>query len=287
MKHPQSQTYQQKLIFIHIPKAAGTTFRDVLEREYEPEQTFVIRDNEFRESLQDFNNLPRQRQVEIKLLVGHMPFGAHKFLTDPAAYITLMREPVDRIISHYYYVRRNPGHKLYHQVTSCKMDLIDYVCSGISRELDNGQTRLISGMNSVSIGECSEKMLNQAIDNIHTHFVVIGLVERFDETLILMRHKLGWSTYPFYTRRNTASSRKLRQEFPETTVKTIERYNQLDCELYDYVRRNFDEQIETLPFFRKMELQAFHRLNQFYQKSTCIKPMLGSARKKVKKAMPF
>jgi Sulfotransferase family len=34
-----------------------------------------------------------------------MPFGLHKILPQPATYITVVREPIDRMISAFYFMR--------------------------------------------------------------------------------------------------------------------------------------------------------------------------------------
>ena len=44
---------------------------------------------------------------------GHMLFGLHAILPQPATYITVVREPVDRVISSFYFMRNYKLHPLY------------------------------------------------------------------------------------------------------------------------------------------------------------------------------
>jgi hypothetical protein len=68
------------------------------------------------------------------------------------------------------------------------MSLDDYVCSGITTEMDNDQVRLISGVGGqIKFGECSRKHLEDAQENIRNHFCMAGISERFDETLLLIK----------------------------------------------------------------------------------------------------
>jgi len=56
----------------------------------------------------------------------------------------MLRNPIDWIISHYYYVRRIPRHYLYNRVVSQNMNLEEYVMSGILSEINNEQDLFIS-----------------------------------------------------------------------------------------------------------------------------------------------
>ncbi len=49
---------------------------------------------------------------DIHLLGGHLPFGIYQYLPSDSRYITFLRDPVERTLSHYYRARsvrkRNP-----------------------------------------------------------------------------------------------------------------------------------------------------------------------------------
>ena len=130
----------------------------------------------------------------IRMLRGYVFFGIHESLHRPATYVTIIRDPIDRIISHYYYVRHTSNHRFHSTVTSQSMSLKDYVSSGLAKELDNGQVRLLAGRKAdecFAIGQCSKDLLEMAKKNLQEHFIVVGLTERFDETLILWKRSFG------------------------------------------------------------------------------------------------
>ena len=267
-KSSKSTNQEQSVIFLHVPKAAGSTLYRIIDRQYKPTAIFAIDGKRVRESVDEFKNLPKTQREGIKFLKGHMYFGLHESLPQPSTYITILRDPVERIISHYYYVLRSPDHYLYKKVTSQNMSLKDYVCSGISTELDNGQTRLVSGLEQTVFDceKCSANVLELAKMNLRNHFAVVGLSERFDETLILLQKAFAYKI-PFYLKKNVTNNRPLKENISQDTVKYIEEYNQLDIELYDYAKTNFENVINQQESYFKRELEIFKLLNMIYVKT--------------------
>ncbi|MCL4396622.1 MAG: sulfotransferase family protein [Chloroflexi bacterium] len=182
-----TQDYRS-LVFVHIPKAAGTTLGRIIERQYSPRSLVGIDARPGPDVFADLTRLSQAQKSQIRCVMGKVPFGAHIHILPPWRYVTMMRKPVDRIISHYFYVLRTPLHYLHEQVVSRHMTLLDYATSGLSGELENDQTRLIAGRDPGDGGE----MLRIAKANVREQFTVVGLLERFDESLLLMKKRLGW-----------------------------------------------------------------------------------------------
>jgi len=216
------------VIFIHIPRTAGATLYSILDRQY------ACRREIYGETIvaEHFAEQPETWRMNIQLLRGHIPFGLHPYLAQPCQYITFLRDPVDRIISHYYYTQAYPAH--YHLQP---MSLHDYVTKAIEsnaelrEELSDGQTFQIAGSGP---GD----MLERAKENVRRHFAVVGLTERFDESISLMQERLGWSDDVGYVRRNVIHHPRA-SEFPARTLARIREINQADLELYEFARRRF------------------------------------------------
>ena len=189
-----------------------------------------------------------------------MPWGLHKYLPQQTAYITMLRDPIDRIISHYYFVISKPNHYLHNKVISKKMDLENYVSSGISPELNNGQVRMITSV--WGNDPVSSDTLEQAKVNLNDHFLVVGLVERFDESLVLFSKLLGWKNI-YYVKRNVTYHRPVRQQVCSTTLRVIERYNRFDMELYEFAKQIFQEKLKQV--VPRKKLIIFQFLNSIYQ----------------------
>jgi hypothetical protein len=258
------------IIFIHIPKSAGTTLQRIMERQYAPDQVFTVDGRDTRKSKAEFLDLPFSSRERFKLVKGHMSFGWHRFLPQSSTYVTVLRDPIERIISHYYYVLGQPQHYLHDILVSERMTLQDYVCSGISLELDNGQTRLLAGIDEhiqkpyaktkVPFGTCDEEMLELAKRNLTESFSIVGLVERFDETLIAMSKAFDWKEI-FYTRKKVTKGRPLRDSFSDEVLNIIRKQNQFDIELYRYAEELFGQAMEK-QFVSRGEVVMFKMLNR-------------------------
>ncbi|HUI62200.1 MAG TPA: sulfotransferase family 2 domain-containing protein [Steroidobacteraceae bacterium] len=237
-------TYRN-LIFLHIPKAAGTTLHSILEKHYAPASQLSVYDPE--QAARVLPQWPIERREAIRLLKGHVAFGLHRYLVGDTTYITFVRDPVERIVSHYYYVRRMPSHYLYKQVMGRNMSLGDYATAMLSDELDNGQVRMLAGVvsaDSVPLGACDSALLNLAKRNIEAHFAVAGITERFDESLALMALRLGWDWIPSYRNLNVSDNRPGKGQIDAAARNRIEQANALDCELYRWVRQRLENMLE-------------------------------------------
>ena len=111
---------------------------------------------------QAFQVLPESKTDRVQVIMGHLWYGAHALLPRPATYLTVLRDPIDRIISHYYFVQRDERHYL-HQVVQ-GMSLEEYMSSGSSTEMLNDQTRLLAGGATAETGHLSADVLATATD---------------------------------------------------------------------------------------------------------------------------
>lgn len=98
---------------MHIPKCGGTTLQAVFDRMYTQEECLGL--NDF--TIHYFTDLSTEQQEKINVLMGHLHFGQHiHFNTKDFKYLTMLRKPVDMIISNYYYVQRTSTHPAHEAV---------------------------------------------------------------------------------------------------------------------------------------------------------------------------
>jgi len=276
---------EQTLMFLHIPKTAGATLAWIIERQYEPATMFrthrVLRaslkakgihartvhaSERWEIAREELANLEMSEKRRIKAVAGHMNFGWHKLLPQPCTYVTVLRNPIDQVLSHYSYIlaHKREGHCVRDAILAQRMSLVDYVRSGISLMVNNAHTRLISGVgHDVGFGQCTIEMLQAAKDNLKQHFSVVGLTEEFDATLILLRRAFGWHM-PFYGRQNVTRNRLRRETVSLEDLSVIEKYNELDIELYSYGRTLYEESLAQQDNSFAAELRTFKLLNSLY-----------------------
>jgi hypothetical protein len=148
------------------------------------------------------------------------------------------------------------------------MTLYDYVSSDITPEIDNGQTRLLSGIDSQDTvygsAPCGEETLRHAIDNLEQYFSIFGIVERFDEFLILASQYYGWDRL-CYIRRNTRHTRRETSDVTANVLAAIRKKNHLDIRLYEWVRNGFERRISVFGKDFDRQLRNFTLRNRIYQ----------------------
>lgn len=260
------KTFSQKrrIIFLHIPKTGGTTLQEIISRNYVPEMVFRFHDSNLQLWKAEFEQLSEDARNQRKIFLGHTCFGIHQFLPPPSTYITLVRDPVERILSHYYYVLSTPDHYLHSKIVTDKISIKEYVCCGIM-EVDNFQTRLISGvLDEVAFGQCTVEMLEIAKKNIQQYFSVVGLMKQFDKSLLLLKKKLRWKRV-FYVKRNVTSYRCPKDSLAKDILQAIERSNQIDIALYTYAQKQFEILVQQYPYFEE-EVKRFKLLNKIYSR---------------------
>lgn len=248
----------EAVIFLHIQKTAGTTLHRILDRQYPPHQDFFLRTaNDYL----DFLDLSLEQRGQYRLIRGHMNFGLHQLLPGPATYFTVLREPVERVISYYYHIKRDPAHPQ-HKLAK-QWELKEFLKLGVDKLMANGQTRIWSGDRpDLGYGECTTEVLALAKSNLRQYCSVVGLTERFDEALLLLKKRFGWRNI-FYTRQNISKQRLTRDELSSETLEMIEYYNQFDIEFYQYGKELFEEQIHRQGKEFERQVKVFQLMNAF------------------------
>lgn len=252
------------LIFLHIQKTGGITLQRILRRKLG--KSLPQRAVQLLKQTPQPTNLEaalKSTQVSDRYFAGHMCFGVHRFLPQPFTYVTWLREPVSRILSLYIYSKENST-AYYHQLAVNKT-LEEFVLDTPLMELDNGQVRFLAGdaqdlfINRTPVGECTSELLELAKHNIDQHFLLIGLTEQFDQSLLLLQQKLGWNSC-LYLRRNDSKKGSKPVISPELYDEICSR-NWLDVQIYDYAKKRLKEELEINGLDRET-ITNFQRKNQ-------------------------
>lgn len=248
------------LIFLHIPKTAGTTLNYILEQHYSREERFATFPSRLHPngSVEGFKTLPDAEKTRIKVLYGHMGFGLHAYFPRPAVYVTVLRDPIERVLSQFYHDHREPRSPLYSAIKSGEMDLDSYVRHfAVVGEMDNLQTRMLAGNWDLrGYGECTLEMLATAKQHLRVHFALVGITERFDEFYLMLCHRLGWPAEP-YRKHQVTRNRPRQDELDRETLKLIRDYNQFDIQLYQYASELFEAQVRQQGRYFSAEVRRY------------------------------
>jgi hypothetical protein len=213
-----SSTGSRVFAFIHIEKAAGLTINWIMRRRFGARHCYVepwtTRDTCF--SAADFRKLSRWHPA-LESIAGH-PIKPWSDLADAVQvrYYTFLREPLSRCAAHYQYQIDSIGRRI---------SFDDWINTQVFR---NFQVKKLAGSAD----------LERAIEALERKVCFTGLVERFDESLVMLKRCLGDPALDVsYERRNTASRNAIKKQLlsdPSSRQK-LEAANALDLQLYDYV----------------------------------------------------
>ena len=88
------------VFFFHIHKTAGLTIRSILKRQYRNLPHIIFNaDNKNPFMMQDYLNLSVEERAKLRMVIGHMPFGLHRYHRNPCIYFAFLRDPLQRIVS--------------------------------------------------------------------------------------------------------------------------------------------------------------------------------------------
>jgi hypothetical protein len=249
------------LVFVHIPKTAGTTLRAILNMS-EPGSRSQALANVFKGG-GGLSKAPSERLREgrgpnikdgVNLVRGHFPLGIREYLPKHRELrcFTFLREPVDRTLSHYFAIRAIGGaYRL--PPLSQEATLDDALEGGYIH--DNLHTRMLSG-DPAPFGDVTDEMLDQAKRNLRTDLAVFGLAERFDESLVLVKRRLGLRGILYRSSSRVNAGRPRGDQVPAELRRAAERCNRYDLELYRYARELFDAAPELRELEFAVELAA-------------------------------
>ena len=179
--------------------------------------------------------MPEERRRRFQVVRGHLYHGLHEYLPQGATYITMLREPVARFLSSYYFILRRPLHPLHRKLKRERLEVEDYL--RLIPHRHNFQCRLIAGVEDKVIDD--GPLLEMAKEHLAKSFSVVGICERFEESLMLIAKTFGWEV-PFYENRKVS---KNRSRVDQKAIDMIREHDRLDLELYEFGKGLFEESL--------------------------------------------
>lgn len=183
------------VIFVHIPKVAGTSLRGLFNAVYGFDKIY----DPFEQP--DFHNKPKGTFDKYNVLFGHHHFGSHEQLLRPHIYVTALRDAVERVHSNWWYIRTHGSHHYFKDAEAAQTSL-EFHKRGADPWNDNGMTRMLAGIYPPTrpYGQVTHEISTRAIENL-AHIPIVGDFEHWHEFLVTLRRSLNWETVPFFPSR--------------------------------------------------------------------------------------
>jgi hypothetical protein len=279
---PAACTPERILLHIHLAKTGGVTLNNIFVRNLAPEEYLRVEMAESRETALgtwSYENvrvaLSRTPPEQLRAVWGHYRPDIRLLLPRRCEMMAILRDPVDRIISGFYY--RRPG-----STDTPPATLRDYAFRRRHYDLgiDNSITRVLSGRPDLDPPDLTATTENsqpvehadfRAASERLQEFRIVGLTDRFDETLLVLANELRWSLSDMvYTRDNVTEGRPHIDDIDPDVYERIAEWNRYDAELVEQARTQLMMRISTYPADFGRDLATFRKLNAMYQSGASI-----------------
>jgi hypothetical protein len=240
-----------KKYFLHIPKTAGSTLRAVFKRNYGSGFNLIPGND-------PINGLATARAAdnwESKELIWL--HGDWKSCDKDAGILTMLREPMARMESFYFYVKSQPDHYLHE---FCKgSDAIQFFEQAETLEIRNGQCRILAGyggyhgMNAGSNASISDQdLLEEARTNLFDNAIAYGLQSRFVDSLMIFEKRLDWKKGIKFKTVNKRAKDYKASSLSQKELDCIKQLNAQDIALYQEAEQRFHERFEEVKSSSRM-----------------------------------
>jgi hypothetical protein len=231
-----------KIRFLHIPKTAGTTFTDCLNRFYKGRH--FIFSGDLQKDKSRYEKISKSKLAQISMFGGHAPRVTGIPEVDTLPIITFFRDPVERVKSFCQHVSEGKSRYLLKDYPPSKFNLNAFLDSDIN-ELSNINTKLLLGEQKQQLPDADKiTIIETAVTVLKKDIVCFGITEQFDRSLVLLHYKLGWTKWPVYRKLNVKNRQKL-IVFTDDNIRKIRELNEIDIAVYNKALGLFNEQFCT------------------------------------------
>jgi len=235
-------------IFMHIEHTGGSTLNQIIARQYAAHERYEVY-HLGQGVVAKFMALPEAERRRFRLIYGHLFYGIHRHVPGKSRYLTVMRHPVDRIIASYTFLLRKTNNRRHDVYKTSGVSWADHLAE--RRDEIRQISRIVGGDDELlqkrRMQALPENALETAIAHLENDFAMVGLQDRYDESLLMMRHVLNWQKPVAYVRKNVTSRRITLADLPPDDRALIEKAAEIEMPLYEYAVRRFEAQVAAYP----------------------------------------
>ena len=284
---PAAATCDHLILFLHLANTGGKTLADILARNFATDESLQIDLAETNASAlgiwshkaveQALGRLQPSEAARLRVVWGHYRHGVQALLPKPCAVVTLLRDPLDRIISAYYYSNESVG----------SLDVLEqyHARKYYNIGFDNAMSRIISGRATLdpiaarqdatteNFPTVTEADFEAAAGNLDG-YLVVGTTEQFDETLLVLGRDLRWSLSDLlYTPVNVTASRPVQLDISDALREKIIDWNRYDARLVERARAHLARRIAAYRGDFARDLLLFRGLNSQFQRGAPVEEL--------------
>jgi hypothetical protein len=231
------------LLFVDLPGAGAAGFFGVLAQRFPPAE--VASSQRWPACAADLALVAADLRGA-RLMRARVDYEFYRFLPRPPSYVTLLRDPVDRVLALYDHVGATPGHPAHERVASGRLSLHDFVCDpGFAHEVVDAQARRIAGGMLRDRSGVSDRVLLQMAQVNLGEFAFFGIAERMPESVHLLLYTFGWAFPHDLVPRALAPEPVRREGLAPATLEAIEARTRVDHALVRFAGEQFAQRLRT------------------------------------------
>jgi Wzt C-terminal domain/Sulfotransferase family len=233
--HIKPPTTMKPIAFCHIPKTGGTSVHKLIAQWFPKESVTENIDSEnYSTAIKAWSRFD--------VVIGHFWFRPGEALDPGRNNITILRDPIDRVLSHFFFFRQLQLTR-HASVPERSLDLTEYVSSdlpSVRANVCNFQTRLLAplGMPPNNPNPTENQLLEAAVRAVDL-FDLVGVYPELDDAAACIASMVRVPMNGDLPRENVSVGRMSVAEIPDSVREQLERLNVLDRELYAHAERRF------------------------------------------------
>jgi galactose-3-O-sulfotransferase len=227
----------RQLCFLHIGKTAGTSLQHAL---FEVASDVAI----FHDSLSGFDSVSATELALNDVVIGHFTYQHVRKMRPARFLMTFLRDPVDRVVSNYHFLRTNSPVSNYSEAAlraACSLALKDFLLCrdpNVRMVTENFQTKVLAfDFRPNHLEPPMRGALRENAERNLATFDFIGITEYFDDSLRVLSEMLGveLSVKKLNVNPDRPGSPPSAEE-----LDIARSLNRLDLGLYDKARSTFE-----------------------------------------------
>lgn len=215
---------KDKLLFVHIPKCGGTTFRSSLFKIFGRDRVLKVWNSKVGSdvSIQEFSKLNINDILKYPCITGHLHYkkAKEKLGVNIQQFFVcaLVRDPVDHVLSYWNYVNTNYKHP-FHQ-KALQMSFQEFV----ENANQNQQCKFISGRSDACY----------AIDTINQEYDLVLPLKYYNQFFEIVCDVFEYNCQG-YEIKNQSKKVLVKGDIKESTIALIEKSNSEDKILHEHL----------------------------------------------------
>jgi hypothetical protein len=233
----------RRFFYVHVQKAAGTEIRERLKAHFAPEAMYPDRSDGDLATVAPQVSVAQLlarwavRRDQIEIITGHFPYATPALLDADFVTLSVLREPVERVLSHLRHHRKlTPGaddlslEALYDEVLTPEF-FHNHMVKMFSLTADEvAESAALDRWAVLKVIDLTPQRVADAKANVE-QLDVLGLQDRLEEFCAELTARFGWDLgAPLHANRTSP------EDAPAALRRRIAADNALDAELWEHAR---------------------------------------------------